>query len=100
MKVAGGTMIRAEWHGTLIAESEETTVIDGHHYFPAASVHMELLEKSTTHSLCPWKGTASYLNLVVNGKSLDDACWYYPEPKPEASALRGKYAFWKGVTIR
>jgi len=93
-------MIRAEWQGKIIAESDNTTVIEENHYFPAESVHKEFLEESDTHSVCPWKGTASYKNVVVDGKSLADACWYYPEPKPEASAIRGKYAFWKGVTVR
>ncbi|MFH2115521.1 MAG: DUF427 domain-containing protein [Spirochaetota bacterium] len=92
-------MIRAEWQGKIIAESENTTVIEGNHYFPAESVHMEFLEVSTTHTVCPWKGTASYMNVVVDGKSLDDACWYYPDPTPEARAIRGHFAFWKGVTI-
>jgi len=92
-------MIRAEWQGTIIAESENTTVIEGNHYFPPGDVHMQFLQKSTTHSVCPWKGTASYMNVVVDGKSLADACWYYPDPKPEAAAIRGQYAFWKGVTV-
>ena len=92
-------MKRAVWQGKIIAESENTTVIEGNHYFPPQSVHMEYLQESATHSVCPWKGTASYMNVVVDGKSLDDACWYYPDPKPEAKAIRVHYAFWKGVSI-
>jgi uncharacterized protein (DUF427 family) len=83
----------------IIAESDNTTIIEGNHYFPAESVHMEFLQNSPTHSVWPWKGTASYMNVVVNGKRLADACWYYPDPKPEAAAIRGQYAFWKGVTV-
>ena len=92
-------MIRAQWQGKIIAQSEKTTIVEGNHYFPAEAVNKEFLEESTTHSVCPWKGTASYMNVVVEGKRLDDACWYYPDPKPEAKAIRGHYAFWKGVTI-
>jgi len=92
-------MARAIWNGEVIAESGETVVIEGNHYFPRSSVKEKFLRPSATHSVCPWKGTASYYSLEVNGATNADAAWYYPEPKPAATEIKGKIAFWKGVRV-
>lgn len=92
-------MARATWNGKVIAESEETTVVEGNHYFPKESVKEEFLRPSAAHSVCPWKGTASYYSLEVDGRTNPDAAWYYPEPKTAASGIKGMIAFWKGVRV-
>lgn len=92
-------MVKATWNGQLIAESDATVVVEGNHYFPANCVRSELLENSATTTVCPWKGTAHYYTLIVNGSRNPDAAWYYPEPKPAADEIRGRVAFWKGVKI-
>ncbi len=92
-------MVEARWNGALIARSEETVVVEGNHYFPAESVDAALLRPSDTTSICPWKGVAHYHSLSVGGADNADAAWYYPDPKPEAAAIRGRIAFWKGVTV-
>lgn len=97
-RVAAG-MVRATWNGAVIAESDETVIVEGNHYFPASSVRSEYLSGSETHSVCPWKGTASYYSLVVDGKENPDAAWYYPEPKDAAKEITGHIAFWRGVTV-
>ena len=91
--------MRARWNDTLIAESDATVVVDGNHYFPADSVKQELLVASSTTTVCPWKGTASYYTLSVNGKENPDAAWYYPQPKDAAAEIKDHVAFWRGVTI-
>lgn len=91
--------MKASWHGVVIAESEDTVVVEGNHYFPESTVKREYLRPSDTHTVCPWKGTASYYSLVVDGAENKDACWYYPEPKDAAAQIRGRVAFWKGVTV-
>jgi len=91
--------MKAIWNGTVIAESDDTIVVEGNHYFPPASVRAENFSASDTTTVCPWKGTASYANLVVNGDTNVDAAWFYPEPKDAASNIAGHYAFWKGVTV-
>lgn len=91
--------MKAIWSDKIIAESNETIVIENNHYFPMDSVNEEYLEKSNTNSVCPWKGLASYYNLVVDGKSNVDAAWYYPEPKQGAKEIQNYIAFWKGVQI-
>jgi len=91
--------MRAIWNGTVIAESDETVVVEGNHYFPAASVDQSVLRPSTTQSHCPWKGEASYYSLEVEGKSNPDAAWYYPEPKTAAAQIADHVAFWKGVDV-
>jgi uncharacterized protein (DUF427 family) len=91
--------MRAEWNGRQIASSDRTVVVEGNHYFPAASVDPRYLEPSTTHTTCPWKGTASYYHVVVDGKRNDDAAWYYPNPTSAAEQIRGRIAFWRGVTV-
>lgn len=92
-------MIRATWNGAVLAESEHTVVVEGNHYFPAESVREDYLRASQTHTRCPWKGVASYYNLVVDGKENPDAAWYYPDPSPAAAEIAGRVAFWRGVRI-
>lgn len=92
-------MVKASWNGQVIAESDATVVVEGNHYFPAGSVRSELLESSSTTTICPWKGTAHYYTLVVGDKRNPDAAWYYPDPKPAAEEIRGRVAFWKGVQV-
>ncbi len=92
-------MIRASWQGTLIAESDRCVVVEGNQYFPAAAVKREFLRASDTHTVCEWKGTASYHDVVVDGQINKDAAWYYPEPKPAASNIKDHLAFWKGVKV-
>jgi uncharacterized protein (DUF427 family) len=91
--------MKAVWNGELIAESDDTVVVEGNHYFPPDSVRAELFEDSGTHTTCPWKGEASYKTLVVDGKRNPDAAWYYPEPKDAAAEIRDRYAFWHGVEV-
>jgi uncharacterized protein (DUF427 family) len=91
--------MKAVWNGELIAESDDTVVVEGNHYFPPDSVRVELFEDSGTHTTCPWKGEASYKTLVVDGKRNPDAAWYYPEPKDAAAEIRDRYAFWHGVEV-
>ena len=92
-------MYRALWNGTVLAESEDTTVVEGNHYFPPDSVVREHFTPSSTTTVCPWKGTASYLTIEAEGRTNPDAAWYYPEPSEAASGIRGFVAFWKGVEV-
>ena len=92
-------MPRATWNGKTIAESDNTVVVEGNHYFPRDSVNADYLRESSTTSVCPWKGTASYVSLVVDGEENTDAAWFYPEPKPEAAQIVDHFAFWKGVRV-
>jgi len=91
--------VKATWNGAVIAQSDETRVVENNHYFPPQSVNREFLKKSETHSVCPWKGTASYYTIDVSGAQNADAAWYYPEPKDAAKDITGYVAFWKGVQI-
>ena len=91
--------MKAEWQGTVIAESDDTVVVEGNHYFPADSLKREFFEDSATTSHCPWKGEASYFSVVVGEAKNAEAAWYYPEPKSAAENIRGRVAFWKGVTV-
>ena len=92
-------MVTARWNGAVIAQSDDTVIVERNHYFLADSIDAALLEDSDTHTNCPWKGVASYKSLVVDGKRNLDAVWYYPEPKEGAAEIKGRYAFWKGVTV-
>ncbi|QLC26264.1 DUF427 domain-containing protein [Parasphingopyxis algicola] len=92
-------MVSAKWNGAIIAESDETVVVEGNHYFPRASVKPEYLRPSDTTSGCPWKGTASYHSLEVGGETNKDAAWYYPNPKEAAAEIKDRIAFWKGVEV-
>jgi uncharacterized protein (DUF427 family) len=91
--------MRAMWNGTVIAESDDTVVVEGNHYVPIGSVNPALLRDSSTHTTCPWKGEASYYSIEADGAKNSDAAWYYPEPKSAASQITGRVAFWKGVTV-
>lgn len=91
--------MKAVWNGQVIAESNDTVVVENNHYFPKEAVRAELLTDSATHTTCPWKGVASYYTLTVDGKANADAAWYYPDPKPAASQIKDRVAFWKGVQI-
>ena len=93
-------MTTATWNGVEIARSDDTVVVEGNHYFPRASVNPDVLKPSTTSSVCPWKGTASYHSLVVDGKENKDAAWFYSDPKSAAAEIRDRIAFWKGVEVR
>lgn len=92
-------MSTATWNGKIIAQSDDTVVVEGNHYFPADSVDASLIEDSATHSHCPWKGEASYKTIVVDGERNRDAAWYYSDPKQAAAEIKGRYAFWKGVKV-
>jgi len=92
-------MPKAVWNGTVIAESDDTVIVEGNHYFPADSVRQDLLEDSDRHTVCGWKGTASYYDVVVGGATNAGAAWYYPETKPEADHIAGRVAFWRGVSV-
>jgi uncharacterized protein (DUF427 family) len=92
-------MAKAVWNGAVLAESDRTVVVEGNHYFPPDSVRREYLRDSPTHTVCGWKGTASYYTVEANGRTNPDAAWYYPDPLPAAKAIAGHVAFWKGVTV-
>ena len=92
-------MTTATWNGTVIASSDDTVVVEGNHYFPIAAVADGVLIDSATTSTCPWKGTASYYSLVVDGQTNEDAAWYYPTPKDAAKEIADRIAFWKGVVV-
>jgi len=91
--------MKATWNGAILAESDQTEVVEGNHYFPAESVKREFFKPSDKHTVCPWKGTASYYTLEVDGQTNPDAAWYYPEPKDAAKEITNHVAFWKGVTV-
>jgi uncharacterized protein (DUF427 family) len=92
-------MPKATWNGAVLAESDETVVVEGNHYFPPASLKAEFFKPSPTHTVCGWKGTASYYTVVVGGRENPDAAWYYPDPLPPARDITGYVAFWKGVKV-
>ena len=91
--------MRATWNGTVIAESDETVIVEGNHYFPLESVRQGVLRPSTAQTTCPWKGRASYYSIEVDGAVNRDAAWYYPTPSAAASQIEGRVAFWKGVVV-
>ena len=91
--------MKATWNDTIIAESDNTIVVENNHYFPADSIKKEFFSPSTTHSSCPWKGMASYFSVEVDGKINKDAAWFYPEPKHAAKQIQNFVAFWKGVKV-
>lgn len=92
-------MPKAIWNGTTLAESEVTVVVEGNHYFPADSLNRDLFQESGTESECPWKGTASYYHVKVDGQTNPDAAWYYANPKAEAQSIKEHVAFWKGIEV-
>ena len=91
--------MKATWKGTTIAESRDTVVVEGNHYFPPDTVKMEYLVPSETKTSCPWKGLANYCTINIGGELNNDAAWYYPEPKEEAKNIKGYIAFWRGVDV-
>jgi len=92
-------MAKATWNGAVIAESDTFEIVEGNVYFPPGAVKREHLRESGTHTVCPWKGTASYYTVVVGGQENADAAWYYPDPKAAASNIAGHVAFWRGVQV-
>ncbi len=93
-------MPKAIWNGVVVAESDATKLVEGNHYFPAASLRRECFQESPHTTVCGWKGTANYYDLVVADKVNEQAAWYYADPKPEAANIKGHVAFWKGVEIQ
>ena len=91
--------MQATWNGTVVAESDDTVVVEGNHYFPAAALKREYVVESNHRSSCPWKGQARYYSLLIDGDLNPDAVWYYPEPYAAAEQIRGRVAFWKGVRV-
>lgn len=91
--------MKATWNGQVIAESDGTIVIEGNNYFPPESINKNFFKASETHSVCHWKGTASYFDVVVNGEVNKDAAWYYPEVSELAKSIKGYVAFWNGVEV-
>ena len=92
-------MVRATWEGAVLAESDQCVSLEGNQYFPADAIKQENFKASSHTSICPWKGTAHYYDVVVGGKTNANAAWYYPDPKSAANEIRGRVAFWKGVQV-
>ncbi|WP_330230012.1 DUF427 domain-containing protein [Nocardia sp. NBC_00508] len=92
-------MATASWHDRVLATSDDTIVVEGNHYFPPDSVRSEFFQPSDTNTICPWKGTASYYTVVVDGETNPDAAWYYADPKPKAAQIKDYVAFWRGVDV-
>ena len=91
--------MKAIWNGAVLAQSDKTEVVEGNHYFPADALDERYFQASDTHSVCPWKGTASYYTVVVNGQENPDAAWFYPAPKDAAANIKDHVAFWKGIEV-
>jgi uncharacterized protein (DUF427 family) len=91
--------MKATWNDAILATSDDTVVIEGNHYFPPDSINKEYFKQSDKHTTCPWKGEASYYDVVVGGQVNKDAAWYYPEPKDAARQIKGYIAFWRGVKV-
>jgi len=91
--------MKATWKDAVLAESDDTIVVEGNHYFPADSIRREHFRENETHTVCPWKGTASYYDVVVGGEVNKDAAWYYPQPKDAAREIKDRVAFWRGVKV-
>ena len=92
-------MAKAIWNDVVLAESNATEIVEGNNYFPPSSLNREYFRESDAHTVCGWKGTASYYDVVVGDEVNEQAAWYYPDPKPEAENIKGYIAFWKGVQI-
>ena len=93
-------MPKAIWNEVVVAESNQTEIVEGNHYFPPDSLYKEYFKESSTHTTCPWKGVASYFDIEINGRVNKDAAWVYPEPKDAAKNIAGYVAFWRGVQVR
>lgn len=92
-------MARATWHGVTLAESGDTVIVEGNHYFPPSSIDTRYFRPSELSTVCPWKGEAAYYHIEVDGEVNQDAAWHYGDPKPAAEEIKGRIAFWKGVTV-
>ena len=92
-------MAKAIWNGKVLAESDQTEMVEGNHYFPLSSINQEYFQPSSTRSVCPWKGTASYYNITIDGQVNQDAAWYYPDPQAAAANIKDHVAFWRGVEV-
>jgi len=93
-------MARAVWNGTVLAESSETILVEGNLYFPHDSIRIDHFRPNPAHTVCPWKGTASYYDIEVDGAVNAGAAWYYPDPKPAATDIKGHVAFWRGISVQ
>lgn len=91
--------MKATWNGATIAQSDDTVVVEGNHYFPIGSVREDVLRTSAKHTTCPWKGEASYYSIEVDGRVNQDAAWFYPDPSAAAAEIRDRVAFWRGVEV-
>jgi uncharacterized protein (DUF427 family) len=98
-KMGGTTVMKAVWNSATLAESEKTLVVENNHYFPPNSINKKYFRDSNTHTICPWKGEASYYHIVVDDQINTDAAWYYPTPKQEVAQIKNYIAFWHGVKI-
>ncbi len=92
-------MAKASWNGVVLAESDDTIIVEGNHYFPPQALNREHFVETDAHTICPWKGTASYYDVVVDGATNSGAAWYYPSPKPAASDIKDHVAFWRGIKV-
>ena len=92
--------MKAIWNGRVLAESEDIVVVEGNSYFPESALDRQCVIPSATTTTCPWKGTAHYYTIMVDGQENRDACWFYPAPKPAASQIMGRVAFWRGVVVK
>ncbi|MFM7790615.1 MAG: DUF427 domain-containing protein [Microcystis panniformis] len=92
-------MAKAIWNGAVVAESDNCEIVEGNYYFPPNTIKAEYFQPSNTHTICSWKGEASYYTLRVDGQDNKDAAWYYPDPKPKAQNIKGYIAFWRGVKV-
>lgn len=93
-------MPKAIWNDVVVAESDQTEIVEGNHYFPPDSLYKEYFKESSTRTTCPWKGVASYYDIEINGRVNKDAAWVYPDPKPAAKNINGYIAFWRGVQVK
>ena len=91
--------MKATWNNTVLAQSDKTVVVEGNQYFPPGAIDKQYFQESSTHTVCPWKGEASYYNIVVDGQVNKDAAWFYPSPKPAAVEIKDHVAFWRGVKV-
>lgn len=92
-------MVKAVWNGVVLAESDDTVIVEGNHYFPVESLNKTYFSESNTHTTCPWKGVASYYDIQVDGQVNKDAAWFYPKTKEAAANINGRVAFWRGVRV-
>jgi len=92
-------MAKAIWNGVVLAESDQTEMVEGNHYFPPQTINREYFKESSYHTICPWKGAASYYTVEVNGQKNENAAWYYPNPKNAANNIKDHVAFWRGVKV-